>query len=130
PSFVLQPALDVSVPDIRADVVHDSPKLGLTGSGVIVGVVDTGIDLTHLDFTDSSGTSRIQWLEDQTQAGSPIFSTPAAISASGELDYNGHGTHVASIAASSGQAPGGLIGVAPGPSLYIVKTALPAAADV
>jgi subtilisin family serine protease len=36
----------------------------LTGQGVVVGVVDGGIDFTHPDFQDADGTSRIAWLLD------------------------------------------------------------------
>ncbi|HKZ01045.1 MAG TPA: hypothetical protein VJ180_02340, partial [Pyrinomonadaceae bacterium] len=40
-------------------------KQGLTGKGVIVGIVDTGIDWTHKDFIRADGTSRILYIWDQ-----------------------------------------------------------------
>ena len=39
---------------------------GLTGKGVIVGVIDTGIDWKHEDFIKPDGTSRILFLWDMT----------------------------------------------------------------
>jgi hypothetical protein len=41
-----------------------APSLGLDGSGVVVGLADTGIDLTHPDFLDASGRTRVAWLLD------------------------------------------------------------------
>lgn len=34
---------------------------GLTGKGVVLGIVDTGLDPTHPDLKDASGKSRILW---------------------------------------------------------------------
>ncbi len=36
----------------------------LDGTGVVVGIADTGIDLTHPDFIDPSGGTRVAWLLD------------------------------------------------------------------
>ena len=44
--------------------------MGLTGRGVIIGLVDSGIDYTHPDFRNDDGTTRLVALWDQTaQAG-------------------------------------------------------------
>ncbi len=42
---------------------------GLTGKGVLVAVIDSGIDYTHPDFRNEDGTTRIVALWDQTAAG-------------------------------------------------------------
>lgn len=95
-------SLDVSVPAVGAPVAWSA---GLTGKGVKIGVVDTGIDRNHPDFA-----GRI--------AASQSF-VPGSSSAA---DDNGHGTHVASIAAGSGAASDGKYrGVAPDAELVVAK---------
>lgn len=42
---------------------------GLTGKGVLVAVIDSGIDYTHPDFRNEDGTTRITALWDQTVGG-------------------------------------------------------------
>jgi hypothetical protein len=37
---------------------------GLDGSGALVGIADTGLDVTHPDFIDSQGHTRVAWLLD------------------------------------------------------------------
>ena len=39
--------------------------LSLTGKGVLVGIIDSGIDVNHPDFRDEDGKSRIAFLWDQ-----------------------------------------------------------------
>ena len=47
-----------------------SPVLGLTGRGVLIGLLDTGIDYTHSAFRDEEGRTRLAGIWDQTvQAG-------------------------------------------------------------
>ncbi|MFD1937368.1 S8 family serine peptidase [Nonomuraea mangrovi] len=95
-------SLDVSVPAVGAPAAWST---GLTGRGVKIGVVDTGIDQNHPDFA-----GRI--------AASQSF-VPGISSAT---DDNGHGTHVASIAAGSGAASDGKHrGVAPDAELVVAK---------
>ena len=146
-SLLRRPLLDVSVPEIRADQVH-SGALGTayTGEGVIVGVYDTGIDWSHPDFVTEDSTSRILFLWDQTDeqgphpAGFPFdYGTEytqaqitdevdgSPVGFVRERDVNGHGTHVAGIAAGNGRgtghglASGVYVGVAPEADLIVVK---------
>lgn len=91
--------LDTSVPKINVPVLQ---KQGLLGTGIKLAVIDTGIDPVHPDFAGR------------------IVARASFIS--GEDDDNGHGTHVASIAAGNGNASQGKYrGVAPEASLYIAK---------
>ena len=87
---------------------------GITGKGVVVGVVDTGIDWTHDDFKNADGTTRIKYLWDQRGGFMPTpppgftygseFSA-AAIDANQYVssDGTGHGTFIAGIAAGNGR---------------------------
>jgi subtilisin family serine protease len=84
--------LDVSVPLIGAPSVW---KAGFTGTGIRVGIVDTGIDSGHPDLV-----GRILVTRDFT--------------GEGETDNHGHGTHVAGIIGGTGAQSGGKYrGVAP-----------------
>ncbi len=120
------------------------------GAGTIVGIVDTGIDYKHEDFIDdTTGKSRILYIWDQTltaqggevvpAAGYGVEYNQAQINDEidgtltgfvREEDTNGHGTHVAGIAAGDGSATNGdepagkYKGMAPEAELIIVKTDL------
>ena len=95
------------------------------GAGVLVGVIDTGIDTTHPAFKNG-GLSRIVQYLDQTPDPDVTFDS-AAINgglAAAAPDEIGHGTHVAGIAAGNGggSTGGAFAGVAPEADLAIVKT--------
>ena len=140
PSRHTSPTLDVSVPAITADVVH-SASPAITGRGVLVGAIDTGIDYTHLDFRyDSDGdgfeeSSRILAILDQSYglfgaeySRQDIETDLANGHGSNEgivrqKDTDGHGTHVMGIAAGDGSSSSeGFVGVAPEAWIVIVKT--------
>jgi len=93
---LVRPCLDVSVPLVGAPAVWEA---GGTGRGVRVAVVDTGVDVAHPDLA-----GRVIATHDVTGEG---FG-----------DGNGHGTHVAGIAAGAGER---YRGVAPGAMLMAVK---------
>lgn len=145
-SRLLEPLLDRSVPEVGAPALWYG-SANTTGDGVIVGLVDTGVDILHPAFRldlDGDGTlesSRILFYWDQTAAGVGWFPNfwgdesgerlygrvyfqrdlEAALQGnySPVPDTHGHGTHVAGIAAGSGPV---LRGVAPGADLVVVKT--------
>ena len=116
----------------------------LTGNGVIVAVIDSGIDYTHPAFRNADGTTRLIGLWDMTlQAdeenpppkgyGIGRFYTREAIDRALELgvaerqqaipsrDVSGHGTAVAGIACGSGNASGRNRGVAYESDILVVK---------
>ncbi len=137
PAWRVTPQLADSLPIIGVDRLHRwSPPL--LGEGVIVGIVDSGIDYMHLNFRydgDGDGmeeSSRILYIWDQTTGmfyhNNAIESDIAAGLGPGAgnvrtKDQMGHGTHVAGIAAGDGSAPGlGHTGVAPAAQIIVVKT--------
>ena len=106
--------------------------LGLSGAGVLVGILDSGIDYFHRDFRNEDGSTRILFLWDQVLEQiydeaqiNEALNAPAR----GEgqvtvpsVDVSGHGTAVAGIAAGNGRDSGGLYrGAAYGSSLIVVK---------
>lgn len=132
--------LDQSMPEIGMNYVRSMASgTGYTGTGVIIGIIDTGIDWTHEDFIDDNGKTRILYIWDKTldEYGGTrhIYSQSQIQQAIDQKDYSsvggkdmyGHGTHVAGIAAGNGRATGnGLpactyVGGAPDASLIIVK---------
>ncbi|MCD8364845.1 MAG: S8 family serine peptidase [Clostridiales bacterium] len=110
---------------------EDGPP-ALYGAGVLVAVIDSGIDYAHPDFRNADGTTRIVSLWDQTLDrvyGSNEINEALAQKSEQERyalvpsrDSSGHGTHVAGICAGNGRASDGLYrGVAPAAPLLIVK---------
>ena len=103
------------------------PPKNLTGENVLIGIIDSGIDIYHPDFRNEDGTTRIVNLWDQTLG--QVFSeeeiNAALLADDGTFpskDLSGHGTHVAGIAAGNGRASGGLYaGVATKSRLIVVK---------
>lgn len=105
---------------------------GLFGEGVIVGIADSGIDFTHEAFRNQDGTTRILNLWDQTN--DRIYNADEINEALksenpyelvNSVDYSGHGTHVAGIAAGNfAENKNDNLGIATKSSLIIVKLAL------
>jgi subtilisin family serine protease len=61
--------LDHSIPEIHADQVWSrsgNTFTGQAGAGVVVGIIDSGIDYTHEAFINQDGSTRILYLWDQT----------------------------------------------------------------
>lgn len=144
----MKPELNNSVPDIRADQVHNA-STPFKGAGVVMGVIDSGFDYTHHSFRKADGTSRILALWDQRLTPQSGESSPAgfglgveyskadidsALQASDPFSIvrskdskKGHGTHVAGIAAGDGSQSGNcrgaftFVGVAPEADLILVK---------
>jgi len=94
------------------ETIYDNPKIASAsgGSGVIVAVLDTGVNINHPDLK-----GRIEQCEDFTNLSSPIVNNSCD-------DKNGHGTHVAGIiAADAGADKLGIYGVAPEAEIFAYK---------
>lgn len=128
--------MNASHVEIKANQVHTGIGLpqGYRGEGVVVGVLDSGIDWSHENFDAPNNTTRIQYLWDMSGNGNPPAGytygteyTKTQIDAGQclEIDGNGsygHGTHVAGTAAGNGNGnPGGYTGVAPAADIVFVK---------
>ena len=126
------------ISSIHDGIVHGIPE-GLTGKGVLLGLIDTGIDFNHPDFKDSTGRTRVKFIWDQTQSVNN-HRTPQPYNYGQEWNsqdidqgicthedqpaYYGHGTNVAGTAAGNGMAIGKYKGVAPEADLIIVSSKL------
>ena len=132
------------------DTVQRAPY-DLSGRGILVGIVDSGIDYENPDFRNEDGSTRIVSLWDQSMPGNP----PAGYAAGSEFtredinaalekstsggfpglstgavlsrDMSGHGTAVAGIAVGNGRGSEGRMyrGAAPEAELIIVKMGTP-----
>lgn len=115
------------------------PNFNLRGQGVLIGLIDTGIDYTNPLFINQDGTSKIVAIWDQTiesnqfpqgyfygteylqeninqalQSANPLEIVPS-------MDTNGHGTALAGIAAGNEDEVNNFSGVAPDAELVVVK---------
>ena len=122
PNYKVHKTLMESVPLVKADIVwklnkewkdcSSSGKECLTGKGIRIAVIDTGVDYTHQDL---GGCSREIFLSGKCEkviGGYDFFNND-----NNPMDDDGHGTHVASIAAGNGV----LKGIAPDAEIYAIK---------
>ena len=101
----------------NADNVHSGTGLeqAYTGNGVLLGIVDSGIQYDHINFKDDDGQSRIV----EALCNGVAYSTPEEIaSLTTDSRSLAHGTHTAGIAGGS-YSLNGLQGMAPGADLYL-----------
>ena len=119
-----------------------NPPLSLSGAGVLVAIIDSGIDYENEVFRNGDGSTRIRNLWDQTIPGNPpegyVMGTEYTREQINEAlgaqtrqerlqlvpsqDFSGHGTSVAGIAAGDSEE---YQGVATGSELLIVKLGNP-----
>jgi subtilisin family serine protease len=116
--------------------VQNQPYLGLTGKGVIIAFLDTGIDYTQKVFQYEDKTTKIKFIWDQTLPYSgandvnygQVFSESQINSALQSndphsliphIDTDGHGTYLASVAA--GRQVEDFLGAAPDADIIAVK---------
>lgn len=115
-----------------ADVLVPGAGKPLLGEGVLVAVIDSGVDYTHPEFLNADGMTRILYYWDQSGQGNPPpgFETGTeytkeqineALRTKEPLparDFSGHGTAVLGIAAGNS-------GVAPKSDILVVKLGNP-----
>ncbi|MBO8156562.1 MAG: S8 family serine peptidase [Bacillaceae bacterium] len=89
--------------DVEGDL--DGNPNSYTKDDVVIAVIDTGIDGSHVDLDDGKVIGWKDYVKGQ--------STP--------YDDNGHGTHVAGIIAGEGEGNGNYEGVASGAALVGIK---------
>lgn len=119
--------------------VRNVPNLALLGEGVLIGIVDTGIDYTHEAFRNADGTTRIEAIWDQTIPTGPYPATyyygteynrdqinealrsqdPHSVVPT--TDELGHGTFLAGIAAGSPNVQNSFSGIVPNSNIVVVK---------
>lgn len=140
---VMREAMEVPSEDGRAGVQMDSTNTflgierlwneGLTGEGIKVGVIDTGIDYHHPDFRDNyaGGQNFVPHTSNYARPRAdddPMETTPldrpdhmAEFNAQGLSFYTSHGTHVAGTIAAAGNNEYGIKGIAPDVELHAYR---------
>jgi subtilisin family serine protease len=134
---------ELSTPSVLADtaivrhkinLVHQGIGLdtGYTGKGVIVGIVDQGIDFNHPDFKTSTGKTRVLRYWDHTISGSSNSPYGYGIVWDSTAINNGtctsletgtsHGTTVSGIATGNARANSKHKGAAPESDIIVVET--------
>jgi len=109
---------------------------GLNGEGVLVGIIDSGMDWEHPDLQNSDGTTRIKYLWDQLYPGGILqndygygYEWDEADINAGNIQHDpfaaptyGHGNGTVGVAVGNGNAvPGEYIGAAPGADIAHVN---------
>lgn len=104
--YEAKPMMKIARHDAKIDEIHAGTGLEMPfdGSGVICGMMDTGLDVNHLNFLNDDGTSRItrMWVITGANAALRELTTQEEILAySADNDTESHGTHVLGIMAGS-----------------------------
>ncbi|MBN9647450.1 S8 family serine peptidase [Terrisporobacter glycolicus] len=121
--------------EIGVNFFKNNPNISLSGKGVLIGLIDTGIDYLHPDFIYDDNTTKIVSLWDQSKDGKPpegffigseytredinnaILNNDSSLS----VDDEGSGTMLAGICAGMGKVNKNYVGVAEDAELVIVK---------
>lgn len=136
--YTLESAISLEKSGIQQ--IQNNPNFNLHGHGVLVGVVDTGIEYQHQAFLNTDKTSKIEFIWDQTihEGGSPpegftfgteynkaqineALSSPNPLSIVPSQDQVGHGTSITGIIAGSNNISSNFNGIVPDADLVIVK---------
>lgn len=120
--------------------IQQNPNFSLFGQGVLIGIVDSGIEYQHEAFLGSDGTTKIVSLWDQTinDGGLPPDGYPFGTEYTKEqidealrsddplsivpsTDTDGHGTSIAGVIVGTPNLSVGFSGVVPQSELVVVK---------
>ena len=99
------------VDKINAPAVWNYNGAGYTGNGVIIGLIDTGVNYNHIDIANSMWDGGSEF----PHHGYDVFYQDLD-----PMDDQGHGTHTAGIVAGQGTA-GTQTGIAPGAKIMSIK---------
>jgi subtilisin family serine protease len=117
PDVPVRASLEESVQIIRAaEVWQPAHGLSLDGTGMTIGIIDTGVDYTHPDLGGCFGSGC------KVAGGYDFVNNDP-----NPVDDHGHGTHVAATAAGSGSYRDSngitrpLPGIAPGATIFAYK---------
>lgn len=134
---------------LRATDIRRPAQIVPTGKGVLIGIVDWGIDFAHPNLRRGDGSTRLEAIWDQRPMGGRQVPAPygygrlltradinQALARSDPYaglgyfpadadphDIGTHGTHVTDIAAGNGNLDGSPLGIAPGSDLVFVHLA-------
>lgn len=138
-STLYVPTSTVGIEKSGIGAVQRNPYLGLFGRGIIIGIIDTGIDYRHQAFLYNDNTTRILSIWDQSIQGGPIpqgltfgseynkelinlaLKSDNPLSIVPSVDTNGHGTAIASVIAGKPNIDGTFSGIVPESELVVVK---------
>ncbi|MFN8441770.1 MAG: S8 family serine peptidase [Caldilineaceae bacterium] len=106
-----------SVPALHADIVSNT--YGITGKGITVAVLDSGVDIGHADLQDAiigqHCFTQAEFITDTTGDCQPGFT----LESNNAQDLNGHGTNVSGIVTANGKVAGP--GFAPDAKIVAVR---------
>ena len=113
PIGIVRPAHDTSVPAMGADALRaydGSPGIfsGMGGASVPIGVMDTGLNINHLDIASNRESicgANLAWIT--------FFSAPVEEAEDLWIDAGGHGTHVTGTMVGNGSVQTRFAGMAP-----------------
>lgn len=130
-----QALTDSAIVRHKINLVHQGHNLdtSYTGKGVIIGIVDQGIDFNHPDFKFQNGKTRVlrYWDHTVNNGNAPlpynygvVWDSVAINNGTCTSLENGttHGTNVSGMAAGNGRANNKNKGVAPESDLIVVET--------
>ena len=89
-----------NVDAVQSGFDYNGETVSYTGKGVVTGLMDTGIDPNHINFTDEAGNCRVKEAYDYIKNVSAT--TPSTVKRfTTDASTGTHGTHVAGIMAGS-----------------------------